>query len=192
MVLPEKFTGGDWRTTDFDMCATIVDAAHGVSFQGAAKSSTALRVLMSDGNSLFVDVTEDPQVKAGAVLQVCFAEWNAHSYEYCQVQERPECISVSMDGRLMAGNPTAERAAEKPRFRIQLPPETYAISVGYIEPSGRSVGSSDFRAGDLTSLGTVFPIESSVATCELVNGRLLFSRAPRQSDSALLDPEGLE
>lgn len=192
MVLPAEFISGSWRTMEFDACATIVDSAHGVSFQGAGKSSATLRVVMSDTHSLFVDITEAPQVKAGAVLQVCFAGWNAHTYEYCQVQGRPECVRLSMDGHLLAGKATVERSADKPRFRIQLPSETAAISVGYIEPGGRSIGSSGFRVGDLTSLGSVFPIGRSVATCELVDGRLQFSRAPRQSDNSLLDPAGLE
>jgi len=192
MALPEKFVDGDWRTTDFDACAAIVDPARGVAFGGAAKSNTTLRLLMSDSNFLFVDVAEDPHVRGSGVLQVCSAEWNAHTYDYCQVHERPRCVRISMDGRLLAGKATVERAAERPRFRIQLPPEIGAISVGYVEPSGRSVGSSDVRLGDLTSLGRVFPIGTTVATCELVESRLLFSRAPRRSDRPLLDPEGLE
>ena len=192
MALPDSFVRGGWRTTSFDSCATLVDQARGIAVQGTGKSHATLRALMSDTNSLFVDVIEDPKVKPGATLQICFANWNAQSYAYCQVPERPECTRITMDGRVLSGTVLVERAADGPRFRIELPAEVEAVSVGYLEPGHRSIGSSRFRADDLTSLGRVVPIRTSVITSEIVDDRLQCSRTARDPDTALLDPAGFE
>jgi hypothetical protein len=192
MALPESFVERDWRAMGFDSCATVIDEAHGLPIHGAGKARATLRVLMSDTNSLFVDIAEDSKVGAGASLQICFAEWNAQSYDYCQVSGQPECTRVTMAGRVLSGNVPVERAADSSRFRFQLPSEAEAVSVHYIEPGGRSIGSSRFHPRDLTSLGNVFPIRSSVATCKLVDEELVFSPAMREPDRPLLDPEGLE
>ena len=192
LTLDRGFLDEAWRTAKFDQCATPLDAAHGVTLPGDDKSAAVLHAVISDAGALFVDVIEAPEVMAGAALQVCFASWNAHSYDYCHDRTRAECVRMTMDGKRLSGSAAIERAPASTRFRVQLPPKTNAISVSYIETKGRSISSSDFRKGDITSLGAVFPISTEVASCKLVAGQLQFSFVPRQPDHLLLDFERLD
>jgi hypothetical protein len=104
----------------------------------------------------------------------------------------PECVRVALDGQLLSDKTTVDRAPEQPRLRVQLPPDTAAISVSYLEAGGRSISSSVYRRGDATSLGRILSFGANVATCRL-DGNVLHRATLRpKSDAALLDAEGLE
>jgi hypothetical protein len=190
LQLGAAFMEGGWRDATLDQCATRLDAQHGVALRGNKRSDASLQAVVSDTDVLFVDVTEPPDVKAGAVLQVCTAEWSSRIYDYCRGTLAPQCVRISLDGRVLVGHAEVQRAPEKPRFRIQLPPDQNALTVSYIEASGRSIGSSAFQMNDATSLGEVYGFEPKVATCRLVESRLRFSFTPLPADRDLLDTDG--
>jgi len=102
----------------------------------------------------------------------------------------PQCIRISLDGRVLAGQAEVQRAPDQPRFRIQLPPEKNALTVSYVEANGRSLGSSAYQRNDSTSLGDVYGFEPKVATCRLVDGQLQFRFTPLPADRDLLDTDG--
>ena len=192
LPLGRAFLDGAWQTASLKECATTIDATHGVALPGTTKSKTLLRAVVSETDALFVDVVEAPLAKPGGSLQVCFAEWGGQSYDYCHMPIAPECVRVTLDGHVLSGKTTVDRAPEQPRFRVQLPPETTAISVSYLEAGGRSISSSAYRRGDATSLGRILSFGPTVATCHL-EGNALQRTTPRpKSEEALLSSEGLE
>jgi hypothetical protein len=192
LALGSAFLDRAWQTASLNECATTIDTIHGVALPGTTKSHGALRAVVSETDVLFVEVVEPPQAKPGGALQICFAEWSAQSYDFCHMLIAPECVRVALDGQVLSGKTTVDRAPEQPRFRVPLPPETAAISVSYLEPGGRSISSSAYRRGDATSLGRILSFGANVATCYL-DGNALRRATPRpKSDSALLDAEGLE
>lgn len=191
LQLGAAFLDGGWRNAQLDQCATRLDAQHGVALPGGRKSQASVQAVIADTNALFVDVTEPPDAKPGALLQVCFAEFGARMYDYCSVGGvPPQCVRIALDGRLLAGQADVQRASDKPRFRIQLPPEQSALTVSYIEASGRSISSSSYRANDPTSLGDVYGFEPKVASCPLVDGQLRFTFTPLPPNRDLLDVDG--
>ena len=192
LALGSAFLDGAWQTASLNACGTTIDTTHGVALPGTTKSHGVLRAVVSETDALFVEVAEPPQAKPGGALQVCFAEWSAQSYDFCHMPIAPECLRVAVDGHVLAGKTAVDRAPEQPRFRVQLPPETTAISVSYLEAGGRTISSSAYRRGDATSLGRILSFGANVATCHL-DGNVLQRTTPRpKSDAALLDTEGLE
>jgi len=190
LQLGAAFLGEGWRDAKLDRCATRFDGEHGVALPGSRKSKASLQAVISDTDALFVDVTEAADARSGAVLQVCGAEWGSRMYDYCSVGLVPDCVRVALDGRVLAGHAEVQRASDKPRFRIQLPPEQNALTVSYIEANGRSIGSSAYRAHDATSLGDVYGFEPQVATCRLTDGELRFSFTDLPATRDLLDVDG--
>jgi hypothetical protein len=192
LALGSAFLDGAWQTASLNECATTIEATRGVALPGTTKSKGLLRAVVSETDALFVDVVEAPLAKPGGTLQVCFAEWSGQSYDYCHIPIAPECVRVALDGHVLSGKTTVTRAPEQPRFRVQLPPQTTAIGVSYLEAGGRSISSTAYRRGDATSLGRILSFGPAVATCHL-EGTALQRTTPRPKDEdALLSSEDLE
>ncbi|HVJ16273.1 MAG TPA: hypothetical protein VM686_12615, partial [Polyangiaceae bacterium] len=192
LELGSEFTTEAWKVASFDRCATTLDSAHSVALPGTAKATARLRAVISDSQTLFVDVIEAPGARPGANLLVCFADGDQQDYAYCRGTLKPDCVRVAMDGTIRSGQTVVERAPDKTRFRVQLPPDTSALTVSYVEAGGRSLSSSAFRAGDTTSLGSVFPLRPSIATCPLTPSGLVYTPTAPDPERALLEPDGLE
>lgn len=111
-------------------------------------------------------------------------------FDYCRAGLLPECVRIALDGRVLSGHADVQRAADKPRFRVQLPPEQNALTVSYIEANGRSMSSSAYQRNDATSLGDVYGFEPKVATCRLVDGELRFAFTPLPAERDLLEVDG--
>ncbi len=192
LELARAFLDGAWQTASFDQCAATLHDARGLASPGTAQSAATVRALLSEKGALFVDVVDvsgAPQTKPDGRLQICFAASNSQSYDYCRSATRAECVQISLEGRRLSGRVAVVRASDKPRFRVQLPTDTSAIGITYVDAGGRTLGNSAYLSGDATSLGQVFSLSAAVATCELKDGRLEYEVAPRRSAQALLDVE---
>ena len=192
LALGSAFLDGAWRTANLSRCATTIDSSHGVALPSTVKSAAVLHAVVSETDALFVEVVAAPPAKPGAELRACFAAWNAHSYDYCHLPVSPECVRIALDGHVLSGNATVERAPDRARFRVQLPPETAALTVSYVEAGGRSVSSSAYRRNDATSLGNISSLGAEVASCHLDGQSLQRSTPPRDPKHELLDTKGLD
>jgi len=192
LELGKAFLDGGWRTASMDQCATTIDSRHSVAFQRTAKSTAVLRAVVSETDALFVDVAEGAHGTVPRELQICFAEYTARDYNYCVMPLAPDCLRVALDGHVLAGKATIERAPDTARFRVQLPPETSALSVSIVEAGLPIIGSSAYLRGDTTSLGRILSFSAEAATCQLDGNRLRLSTPPRDPERALLDAVGPE
>ena len=193
LALGSAFLDGAWQTANLEQCATTIDANHGVALPGTSKSTAVLRAVVSETDALFVDVVDviEGQRRTRGELQICFDAWSTHSYDYCHMPASPDCVRVALDGRLRAGKTKIERAPDRPRFRVQLPPDTTALSVILVEPGPRTIGSSAYLRGDATSLANIFALGAEVATCHLDGDHLQRTIPPHRSDRASIDATGL-
>jgi hypothetical protein len=192
MVLPDAFVDREWRNATIEPCATTMSATHGVALPGTRRSKATLRALLSATDVLFIDVMDPASSLRPASLQVCFAEMSTQTYDYCRMPFTPECVRLAMDGRRLSGTLAVEAVEGAARFRIPLPPEMSALSIAYLDGRGGSIATSAYRTGDATSLGEVFPLGPSQATCILRDGQLHYAPAARSPTRALLDTDGLE
>jgi hypothetical protein len=190
LALGSAFLDGGWRTASMDQCATTIDSNHSVRFRGTAKSKAVLRAVVSETDTLFVDAA-DANSKPGTELRICFAMLSAHMYDYCHMPRDTDCLRVALNGQVLAGKTAVERAPDRPRFRIQLPPETTALSVSLAEAGSPVISSSAVHRDDSTSLGSIFSLGAEVVSCSLDGDHLQRSTPPRSPDRGLLDWTGL-
>jgi hypothetical protein len=189
--MDEAFVADRWRHESIVDCATKVTGNRGFAPSGK-KASVVLSAVISSANHLFLELVDGSQRDKGASFQVCFAESNTHFYSYCEADLTPSCARFDLDGRVLAGAVPIERALEGNRYRVELPPETGALSIVYQAADGSSLATSELRVDDVTSLGDIFPLRTEVAACKLVDGHLRFVRATPNSNRPLLSPDGFE
>ncbi len=182
-TVPQSFIDEGWRTLDIKQCSTKIDRGFGFAL-GGSKANVALQLLLARDGSLFIDLapaTSAAELPKTAELHVCAASFAGDSYAYCHDPNPVSCTNLRLDGTVIAGDFSVERAPQRPRFKVELPTDTRAVTVVYVEPqSGRSLASSPLKPTDYTTLGEVFPIDENLASCEVRDSELkLEYRAPR-------------
>ncbi|MGC4095066.1 MAG: hypothetical protein QM756_45535 [Polyangiaceae bacterium] len=175
------FVSEGWRSLDMKQCSTRIDSTHGMALHGAL-ARAALHLLRTREGVLFIDLTLAANVEAtpaGALLRVCHSPGSGVSSAYCHGSAEALCADLDLNGSVVAGGLNVERAPDRLRFKVELPPEMRSIGVAYLEsPKGRSIASSQLQAGDDTSFSDVFDVDPALATCEQRDGALRLKYEP--------------
>lgn len=186
LELDDSFVKEGWKTISLSSCSTLIEEKTGVAL-GRKKAWAELRLVASHTGMLFVDVKvgDGKAPPPTAELKVCVASGVPVVASYCEVKEAPTCVSIGLDGSIRAGqlgpegNAVIERAPERLRFKIALPPDHGALTVAYVDPkSGESLSTSPLKPLDSTILGDLFHLDAEVARCQVQGPGLVLVRNP--------------
>jgi len=212
VMLPAGFVKSGWAATALGACAARVDGMdHGYIIHGETRADTGdaeMRVVMSSGGVLFVEIVDDHLVPAAKswVKADHLELWRAVGEPYhpsgCfQPDPNGKALQwgIGLDGRVYkahgepAASPTvhAARTEKGARFRIVLPDEGKGLTVVYSDSDDgarqkRLIATSNLQFGLPWTIGGLTPIGKNRATCVLDGAALRPKVAPLGRATGLL------
>jgi hypothetical protein len=212
--LPATFVKTGWPTTALGACAAHVDGMeHGHTIHGepqAAPGDAEMRVVMSSGGVLFVEVSDDHLVPAAKSwvkadhLELWRVVGNPNSSRGSGCfQPDPDVTAlqwgIGLGGQVYkahgapAGSPMVRvaRTERGARFRIVLPAEGAGLTVVYSDSDDgarqkRLIATSELELGKTWTIGHVTAIGGKRATCVVDGGALRPKVTPLRRQAGLL------
>jgi len=214
VTLPAAFVKAGWSTTALGGCAAFVDGGkRGHTIHGdnhAAAGDAEMRVVMSSGGVLFVEVIDNHLVPTASswvkadhleLWRVLADESSGRSSGCFQPDPNAKALQwgIGVDGQVHkahgppASNPTVRvtRTEHVARFRIVLPDEGKGLTVVYSDSDDgarqkRLIATSQLEFGRTWTIGSVTPIGPGRATCVVDGATLRPKVAPLRRDPGLL------